>query len=126
MSTNQLHKTKLDQFRTWLESYGYPCRDTTADYQVLQVYLETGRSGHWIPIYERVGSKEHYTVDRRLDGLLRGFLRNPQLKENDEHALRTLLSHVPETNNVPVAACVQPQVADGSQDDSGEPPWSVG
>lgn len=70
VSRNQLHVTKLEDFKEWLTSQGIQHRQAKGDWQVLQVAIG---GGQWAGVYCRLDMPEHYTVDRRLDGLVRKF-----------------------------------------------------
>lgn len=73
MSRNQLHITKLEEFKVWLDSEGIPHRPGRGDYQVLQICKD---GTHWNCIYERNYMPEHYTADRHIDSLVRKFIRS--------------------------------------------------
>lgn len=67
---NQLHVTKLEDFKAWLDTKGIPHRPGRGTWQVLQV-CKDGR--HWNCVYSRLDMKEHFTTDRHLDSLVREF-----------------------------------------------------
>lgn len=77
MSRNLLHKSKLAELKEWLERQGIEFRETSADFQVLQIRYVT-RQGPviWASIYERHSGSEHYTNDKRLDGLVFAFIKD--------------------------------------------------
>ena len=70
---NTLHKTKLEDFRKWCKENGIETRAGVGEFQVLQV--RTGRRT-WLGIYDRLIAKEHYTVDRRMSGLVMKFINS--------------------------------------------------
>lgn len=69
---NLLHKTKLNEFKAWLDSEGVEHRPGRGDYQVLQVCIDRK---HWLGVYERNVMLEHYSTDRRLDPIVRRYCR---------------------------------------------------
>jgi len=70
MSRNLLHHNKLNDFKNFLISYKIPYRKGQGDFQVMQVLVD----GKWQPVYNRLQSKEHYTVVRPLEGLVEMFI----------------------------------------------------
>lgn len=85
MSRNLLHVSKLEDFKVWLDENGIKHRPSKnqsyTNYQVLQV---NHPAPHWCAVYERLGMKEHYTVDRRLESLVARFCReNRESKKCD-------------------------------------------
>lgn len=81
MSRNLLHKSKLGALKEWLDKNKIEHRPGRGDWQVLQIKVKNG----FQCIFDRFdvtnGQKdvrmtpEHYTVDRRLEGLIFRFLR---------------------------------------------------
>lgn len=83
MTANQLHLSKLEAFTEFLDKEQVPWRNTSAAYQVIQVYV----GGNWIPVYKRQGAKEHFSTELRLDHLVKAFLHKPykaELVENTD------------------------------------------
>lgn len=72
MSRNLLHKTKLEEFKSWLDGQGLAHRPGRGPWQVLQV-CKDGR--HWNCVYERIEMPEHYSTDKHIDPLVRRFAR---------------------------------------------------
>ena len=72
MSKCLLHKTKLEEFKSFLDKEGLPYRDGKGDWQVLQV-CKDGK--HWNSVFIRLDMPEHFTTDRHLDGLVAKFCR---------------------------------------------------
>ena len=72
MSRNLLHKSKLPAFVAWLDARGIAHRPPRGDYEVLQVQDE---APDWYCVFDRHVAPEHYTVDRRLEGTVRRFIR---------------------------------------------------
>jgi hypothetical protein len=74
MARNLLHKSKLDAFKAWLDTQGIQHRPPRGDYQVLQVQVT---APNWFCVFDRDNSaaREHYTVDHRLEPLVRQFIR---------------------------------------------------
>lgn len=71
MARNLLHKNKVEEFKQWLSEKGIKYRDGRGDYQIIQVQV----SGTWACLYNRDDMPEHVTNDRRLNGLIRYFIR---------------------------------------------------
>lgn len=73
MARNLLHKTKLPQFKAWLESRNIVWREPRGDFQVMQVKLARGT---WGTVYDRIHphGKEHFTVTKDLEGLTQQFI----------------------------------------------------
>lgn len=77
MSKNRLHVGKCADFLHWCEAQGHAANlFDLAKYQVAGVRLN-GETD-WYFIYERDSSKEHLTVDSRLDPLLGCWLATRQ------------------------------------------------
>jgi hypothetical protein len=66
-----LHKTKLDDFKEYLNSQGIAYRDGKGDYQALQVL--TPKDG-WQCIYIKHKMPEHFSVQAKLMPVVRQFL----------------------------------------------------
>lgn len=81
MSRNLLHKTKLEDFKVWLDAEGIRHRPGKGDWQILQV-CKDGKQ--WFSVFERFVMPEHYSTDRRLDGLVAKFCRSRHLKNGEE------------------------------------------
>ena len=80
VSRNLLHKSKLPAFLEWLSAQGIEHRETSADYQVAQVRMTPkNKPAYWAAVFDRLDAKEHYTTDKRLDGLVHQFCR--EIKE---------------------------------------------
>lgn len=75
MSRNLLHKTKLSDFKVWLDMQSTQHRPARGDYQVLQVLT---KNGQWQCIFDRIAAPEHYTVASPLEPLVRQFIRSTQ------------------------------------------------
>lgn len=65
-----LHQSKLEAFKTWLDSIGHAHRPGGGKYQVLQVQWGTG----WQAIYKRERAEEHLSVPEPLVALVRRFI----------------------------------------------------
>lgn len=71
-----LHKSKLEDFKSFLIREKFQYRSGKGQFQVLQVEVR----GFWIPIYERL-SGDHFTTQKELIPLIRAYLR-----ERNEHS----------------------------------------
>ena len=81
MSKCLLHKTKLEEFKSFLDKEGLPHREGKGDWQVLQV-CKDGK--HWNCVFTRLDMPEHFTTDKHLDGLVAKFCR----QRNTPNALK--------------------------------------
>ena len=82
MSRNIFHITHLNAFIAWLDEHGIQHRPGRGQFQVLQVSLN---SRDWFCIYERHSSTEHYTVDHRIERMVRKFITaNRKRKERGD------------------------------------------
>ena len=72
MSRNLLHKSKLDEFKSWLDSQEIPQRPARGQFEVLQVQV---KAPQWFCLWDRIKATEHYTVDIRLEPTVRRFIR---------------------------------------------------
>lgn len=72
MSRNQLHVSKLEEFKAFLDTEGIPHQPGKGIWQVLQVCKD---GTHWNCIYVRNEMPEHFTVDRHLESLVAKFAR---------------------------------------------------
>lgn len=75
---NLLHKTKLEDFKSYLDEKGIPYRPGKGDYQILQVqHPDHG----WLVIYSKLEAPEHYSVPWKLTSTVEKFIhwsRKPQ------------------------------------------------
>lgn len=78
MSKSLLHRAKLGEFKAFLSNKSIEHRDGRGDYQVLQVL----HNGIWMAVYDRHGG-DHFTTDRRMDGLVRRFIKSPTTARTD-------------------------------------------
>jgi hypothetical protein len=67
---NLLHKSKLGAFTAWLDSEGIPYKHVAHQYQVIQVRIGLA----WVPLYARLHSPEHYSVEERMVSLVIKFI----------------------------------------------------
>lgn len=70
MSRNLLHLNKLVDFKNFLNSYNIPFRKGKGEFQVMQVFID----GNWQAVYNRLHAKEHLTVVKPLEGLVKMFI----------------------------------------------------
>lgn len=75
MSRNLLHKSKLEPFKEWLTTQGLPHRPPRGDYDVLQVLVLHKEALLWMCVFDRHTAPEHYTVDSRMEPLVRRFIK---------------------------------------------------
>lgn len=73
MSRNLLAQHKLDDFATYCESLG--CQ---VDRQPKGVFQKLGvrHGGPWMYVYEQLNKTVHYTVDHRMESIVRMFIRS--------------------------------------------------
>ena len=74
MSKNLLHAKKYHLFLEWMDKYRIEHRKGSEQYQLRQVKL----GDHWLNIYSRPETTEHYITDQRLTPLIRQFIREYQ------------------------------------------------
>ena len=72
MARNLLHKTKIEDFKRWLNLREIPHRPGNGEWQILQVCVY----GAWHVLYERAKMPEHVTVPRPLEGLVRHYIKD--------------------------------------------------
>lgn len=65
-----LHKSKIEEFKSFLIENQVQYRSGKGDFQVLQVEV----NGHFYPIYNRF-SGDHFTVQKELFGLVHKFVK---------------------------------------------------
>lgn len=70
MKRGLLHKSKLEDFKSFLIDEGFQYRNGKGDYQVLQVEVR----GRFYPIYDRHDG-DHFATQRELFPLIRTYLR---------------------------------------------------
>lgn len=70
MKRGLLHKSKLEDFKTFLINQQFQYRSGKGDYQVLQVEVR----GRFYPIYDRHNG-DHFTTQKELIPLIRTYLR---------------------------------------------------
>jgi hypothetical protein len=75
MNRGLLHKSKLEDFKQWLDSAGYEHRPGRGDYQVLQVKTNYPH-GNWQCLFDRDNAMEHYTTPWPLESIVKSFLRS--------------------------------------------------
>lgn len=69
--SNKLHQTRLTAFQVYLAGRGIAWRPAPFDSNRV---MDVRFNGHWMSVFKRSGAKEHYTVDRRMAGLVRNFI----------------------------------------------------
>ena len=72
MSKNLLHKTKLEQFKAWLDANHIEHRPGRGDWQLLQV--KVGKT--WQTVFERAWMPEHVTVPWPLESIVHKFIKS--------------------------------------------------
>lgn len=70
MKRGLLHKTKLEEFKTFLINNQIQYRSGKGDYQVIQVEVKN----RFYPIYDR-NTGDHFTTQQELIPLIRRFLK---------------------------------------------------
>ena len=73
-----LHKTKLEEFKEWLNDQGIAHRPGKGDYQVLQVLTD---SHGWQVVFAKNEMPEHFTVNKALMPLLSQFFARKKGEE---------------------------------------------
>jgi len=75
MSRQLLHTKKLDEFITWCNLHGIHAYKVDQDYQVARVRIQDKPTKIYACIYTRHNVTEHLTVDRRLESIVRRYIR---------------------------------------------------
>lgn len=78
MSRNLLHKSKLEDFKAWLDAKKRVHRPGRGDFQVLQVAVPHNQ---WAVVYDRIEAPEHYTVTWPLESTVRQFIQETRAAE---------------------------------------------
>jgi hypothetical protein len=91
---NLLHKSKLDDFKSWLDSQGIQHRAGKGGYQVIQVMTNKG----WQVVFDK-HSDEHFTVNEVLVPMVVKFIRETKVNPTYEnpkvdHAENRMVSKV--------------------------------
>lgn len=73
-----LHKSKLSQFIQWMIDNGIPYRYGKGAYQVLLVKI---KDGNFAGIYEKNKMPEHYSIESRLEYIVRDFIKDRKDKK---------------------------------------------
>jgi len=73
MSRNLLHKTKLNEFKAWLDANNIENRPGRGDWQELQIKTANGQ---WHAVFRRIDMPEHYTVAWPLESMVHRFIRD--------------------------------------------------
>ena len=68
-----LHKTKLDDFRIYLESFGWVDLKTKGFFELLR--MKHPKYKGVLLVYDRIDAKEHYTVHGIAEELFRKWKR---------------------------------------------------
>ena len=67
-----LHKNRLDRFEWWLKAKGYEIQKTKGIYEVLRA--KKGKDT--VIVFQKIGAKEHLTVQQKDHGLVRQFIKD--------------------------------------------------
>ncbi len=81
VSRSLLHVSKLEEFKAWLDAQGILHRPGRGDYEELQI---NNKSTAWYCIFSRNHMPEHFTNDKRIDGLILRFIRESKEKNSGE------------------------------------------
>lgn len=74
-----LHKSKLQDFKDWLIKDGWTLKDTKGIYEVLRAIKPNKKRP--LIIYDKLVSKEHYSIDDRDIGLVVRFINSDKVKK---------------------------------------------
>lgn len=81
-----LHKSKLEDFKKYLDELEVPHRPGKGDWQVLQVCVDLYG---WRVIHFRADMPEHLTVDERLVPLVKKFIDRQHKEKDSSHKQET-------------------------------------
>lgn len=76
-----LNKNKLEEFRQWLSEDGWVEEKVKGYYEVLRAIKPNKKRP--LIIYDRLDSKEHYSIDSRDIGLVIQFIKSNKKKEGN-------------------------------------------
>lgn len=68
-----LHKSKLKEFETWLVEKGWSIEPVKGEYEVLRAKKPPNKP---LIIFERLDSKEHYTVPNNHNNLVYAYIKD--------------------------------------------------
>lgn len=74
-----LHKSKLQDFKQWLIKDGWKIESTKGYYEALRA-TKLGKKRPLI-VYDKLDSKEHYSIDNRDLGLIIQFIKFDRAKK---------------------------------------------
>lgn len=81
-SKNLLHRSKLEEFKEWLEkNYGWVIQDTKGIYEVLR--WSKGEYGEPMKIIFNGKSKEHYTCNEASIPYVKKFISESKLEDGE-------------------------------------------
>ncbi len=79
---NLLHKSKLEDFKNWLEFDGWTLEDTKGFYEVLRA----SKCKRKFILFSRLELKEHYSVRDADEGVVAAYIRNKKkLRDADRN-----------------------------------------
>jgi hypothetical protein len=94
---NLLHKSKLEDFKSWLDAEGIQHRAGKGSYQVLQVMTHKG----WQVVFDK-HTDEHFTVNEVLVPIVTRFIRSKKKVPDDVsdllEALQLIFKHYDRNN----------------------------
>lgn len=70
---NSLHKSKLDDFRGYLESFGWIDQKLKGDYEVLR--MTHPKHNGVLLAYAKLNAREHFTIDGIAYDMFRKWMR---------------------------------------------------
>jgi hypothetical protein len=70
---NLLHRTKLDEFKQWLESHGHRLQEPKGDYEVLRW---KGKKGKPMPMVFDRHEGDHLTTNATATGYVRQWVNS--------------------------------------------------
>lgn len=84
MSRNLLHVSKLQEFMKWCNERGLEAKEhSQVGYMVATVKPKSCKLQHGYGIWRRDKMPEHLTVDRRLEPVVRIFIKETREKSSD-------------------------------------------
>jgi hypothetical protein len=86
MSKCLLHKSKLEDFKRWMDEHHIEHRPGKGSFQVLQVKIRNKRKNviEWQCVFDRLEAPEHYTVAWPLEGTVRKFINDSRKPDEQQ------------------------------------------
>lgn len=98
MNRHLLHKSKVEDFKAWLDTQGISHRPGRGEYEILQVLRADGQ---WFKLYRRNHMPEHVTVQEPLVALVRRYVEGKNLSVPQSMEVSTVTATTPGPDEAP-------------------------